>query len=143
MTGQNLGAGGPERAERAVWLTGTYNMLFLDVVAAVFIAVPDLIVRLFTTDPAVVPFAVDCLRIVSFGNLGYAYGMVLVQAFNGAGDTVTPTIIFFEIPLAWCLAFLAGFGVDGVYAAIPIAECLITVAGWICFRRGKWKQRKI
>ncbi len=149
MTGQNLGAGRPERAERAVWLTGTYNMLFLAAVAAVFIAVPEPIVRLFTTDPAVVPFAVDCLRIVSFGNLGYAYGMVLVQAFNGAGDTVTPTIInvfgfwIFEIPLAWCLAFPAGFGVDGVYAAIPIAECLITVAGWICFRRGKWKQRKI
>jgi putative MATE family efflux protein len=149
MTGQNLGARRPERAERAVWLTGTYNMLILAVVAAVFIGVPEPIVRLFTTDPAVVPFAVDCLRIISFGNLGYAYGMVLVQAFNGAGDTVTPTIInifgfwIFEIPLAWFLAFPAGFGVDGVYAAIPIAECLITVAGWMCFRRGTWKQRKI
>ncbi len=80
-------------------------------------------------------------------NLGA--GMVLVQAFNGAGDTITPTIInifgfwIFEIPLAWFLAFPAGFGVDGVYAAIPIAESLITIAGWIFFGRGKWKQRKI
>lgn len=149
MTGQNLGAQRPDRAERAVWLTGFYNMLFLAVVAAIFIAVPEPIVRLFATDPAVVRFAVDCLRIISFGNLGYAYGMVLVQAFNGAGDTITPTIInvfgfwVVEIPLAWLLAMPAGFGVNGVYAAIPFSECLITLAGLAFFRRGKWKRRKI
>jgi putative MATE family efflux protein len=149
MTGQNLGARRPERAERAVWLTGFYNMLFLVSVAAIFIAFPEPIVRLFSTDPAVVPSAVDCLRIVSLGNLGYAYGMVLVQAFDGAGDTVTPTIInifgfwVFEIPLAWMLAFPLGLGVNGVYAAIPLAEGAITLAALILFRRGKWKQRKI
>jgi putative MATE family efflux protein len=149
MVGQNLGAHRPERAERAVWLTGFYNMLYMVAVAAAFIAIPEPIVRLFTTDPEVVPYAVDCLRIVSYGNLSYAFGMVMVQAFNGAGDTVTPTYInlvgfwLCQIPLAWFLAMPAGFGVAGVFAAIPIAETLITVMGIALFWRGRWKARKI
>jgi putative MATE family efflux protein len=149
MAGQNLGAGKPERAERAVWVTGFYNMLFLGAVAAVFLAVPGPIVRLFSSDPAVVSYGIDCLRILSLGNLGYAYGMVMVQAFNGAGDTVTPTIInifgfwLLEIPLAWALAFPVRMGVDGVFAAIPISEGAIAVAALILFRAGRWKRRKI
>jgi putative MATE family efflux protein len=149
MVGQNLGAKRPERAERAVWLTGLYNMLFLAAVAVLFIAVPEPIVRLFTDDPAVVPSAVDCLRIICYGNLAYAYGMVMVQAFNGAGDTVTPTIInvfgfwLCEIPLAWVLAFPVGLGVNGVFASIPIAETFVTVLSLVIFCRGKWKERKI
>jgi Na+-driven multidrug efflux pump len=149
MMGQNLGANKPERAERAVSLTAFYNTLFLALVAAVFITVPEPIVRLFTTDPAVTPFAVSCLRIIAYGNLGYAFGMVMVQAFNGAGDTVTPTIInmfgfwLCEIPLAWTLAFPAGMGVRGVFTAIPISEALITAMGLIIFMRGGWKKSKI
>ncbi len=149
MMGQNLGARKPERAERAVYLTAFYNMLFLGLVAAVFITVPEQIVHLFTDDPTVTPYAVSCLRIVAFGNLAYAWGMVMVQAFNGAGDTVTPTIIniigfwLCEIPLAWALAFRAGMQVRGVFAAIPIAELLITGMGLTMFLRGNWKKSKI
>jgi Na+-driven multidrug efflux pump len=148
MVGQNRAAK-PDRAEQAVWITGFYNMVILTSVAVAFIAVPESIVRVFTSDPDVIPFAVDCLRIISFGNLGYAYGMVMVQAFNGAGDTVTPTIInifgfwLFEIPLAWMLAFPFGYGAAGVFASIPIAEGLITVISLFVFRKGRWKERKI
>ncbi len=149
MVGQNLGAHKPERAERAVYLTGFYNMLFLSVVAAVFIALPGPIVRLFTADPTVAPYAVDCLRIIAYGNLAYAYGMVMVQAFNGAGDTVTPTIInvfgfwLCEIPLAWVLAYPAGLAVRGVFISIPVSELLITLAGLAVFMRGRWKKSRI
>jgi putative MATE family efflux protein len=149
MVGQNLGARRPERAERAVYLTGFYNMLFLAVVAAVFITTPGALVRLFTTDPGVTPYVVDCLRIIGCGNLAYAFGMVMVQAFNGAGDTMTPTIIniigfwLIEIPLAWVLAFAAELGVRGVYISIPIAELIITLMGLAVFMRGSWKEKKI
>ena len=149
MVGQNLGARKPERAERAVYLTSLYNLVFLGAVAVVFIAVPGRLVVLFTTDPAVAPFAVDCLRIVAYGNLAYAVGMVMVQAFNGAGDTVTPTVInalgfwLCEIPLAWALAYPAGMGVRGVFAAIPISELLITLMSLGMFVRGGWKRRTI
>lgn len=111
--------------------------------------IPVPLVHLFTHDPPVVRVAVSCLRIVSLGNLTYAYGMVMVQAFNGAGDTATPTLInifgfwMVEIPLAWTLAFAAAFGVNGVFAAIPVSEGLIAAAGLVLFRRGHWKRRKI
>jgi len=149
LVGQNLGARRPERAERAVWITGLYNMAFLAMVGAVFVAVPGALARWFTLDPAVLPAAIDCLRIVGYGNIGYALGMVMVQAFNGAGDTVTPTLInivgfwLCEIPLAWALAYHAGWGVNGVFAAIPISECFITAMGVACFWRGGWKRRRI
>jgi putative MATE family efflux protein len=149
MVGQNLGAHEPGRAQRSVWITGFYNALYMAAVAVVFIAVPEPLVRFFTTDPAVAPYAVHCLRIVAFGNLSYAYGMVLVQAFNGAGDTVTTTLInlvgfwLCEIPLAWALAYPAHMRVDGVFAAIPISEGFIALMGIVAFRRGTWKTRKI
>lgn len=149
MVGQNLGAGKPERAEKAVYLTGLYNMLFLGLVSVVFISIPSVIVGLFTTDPAVMPIGVDFLRIIALGNLAYAFGMVMVQALNGSGDTVTPTLInivgywLCEIPLAWFLAYHSHFGVRGVFIAIPAAECLITCLGFSYFLRGKWKLKKI
>src|SRR6202140_496133 len=110
LVGQNLGAGKPERTATSVWRTGFYNMIFLGVIGLLFVAFADPIVKLFTHDPEVVPLAASCLRILRYGNIGYAYGMVMLQAFNGAGDTVTPTIVNFfgfwllEIPLAWWLA---------------------------------------
>ncbi len=110
LVGQNLGAKQPERAEAAVWRTGLYNMLFLGSLGVFFVLLAEPVIRLFTHDPAVVPLGGSCLRIVSYGNIGYAYGMVMLQAFNGAGDTVTPTIVnffgfwVFEIPLAYWLA---------------------------------------
>src|SRR5437660_6939583 len=127
LVGQKLGAGKPDRAETSVWRTGFYNMLFLGGVGVFFILFAEPIVRLFTHDPAVVPLGTSCLRILSYGNVGYAYGMVMLQAFNGAGDTVTPTIVnlfgfwLLEIPLAWWLALRAGFASNGVFFSLVIA----------------------
>jgi putative MATE family efflux protein len=149
LVGQNLGAAKPERAERAVWLTGLYNVIFLGLVAVVLIAFASPIVRLFTDDPEVIPFGIDCLRIISYGNLAYAYGMVMVQSFNGAGDTSTPTIVnifcywLFQIPLAYALAFTTSLGPRGAFAAIPIAETAVAIVGVILFRRGRWKLKRI
>src|SRR5262249_46284758 len=149
LVGQNLGAEKPNRAEQSVWLTGFYNVLFLAAVAVVFIIFPEPIIRIFTDDPAVIPFGVDCLRVVSYGNLAYAYGMVMVQSFNGAGDTFTPTVVnifgywLFQIPVAYLLAFRTTLGSTGVFAAIPIAETAIAVVGVALFRLGKWKKMRI
>jgi putative MATE family efflux protein len=149
LVGQNLGAGKPERAEQAVWRTGLYNMLFLGSLGIFFVFFAEPIVRLFTQDPAVVPLAATCLRIVSYGNIGYAYAMVMLQAFNGAGDTVTPTIVNFfgfwllEIPLAYWLAIPLRLQSNGVFYSIVIAEGSIAVASAVLFKRGKWKAQKI
>jgi putative MATE family efflux protein len=149
LVGQNLGAKQPERAETSVWRTGLYNMLFLGGVGVFFIIFAGPVIRLFTNEPAVVPLAMACLRILSYGNVGYAYGMVMLQAFNGAGDTVTPTIVNFfgfwllEIPLAYALAIPLGLQTNGVYYAIVIAEAAIALAGVLLFRRGRWKGQQI
>jgi putative MATE family efflux protein len=149
LVGQNLGARRPERAQISVWRTGFYNMLFLGVIGVFFLSFATPVVRLFTHDPAVVPLAASCLRILSYGNIGYAYGMVMLQAFNGAGDTVTPTIVNFfgfwllEIPLAYFLAISAHIGANGVYISIVVAECAIAAAGIVLFRRGHWKGQQI
>ncbi|RRA47490.1 MATE family efflux transporter [Acidipila sp. EB88] len=149
LVGQNLGAGEVRRARVAVWRTGLWNMVFLGLVGLVFIAAAGPIVALFTQDPAVSRTAVDCLRIVSCGNIAYAYGMVLMQAFNGAGDTLTPTIVNFfgfwmlEIPLAWWLAMHTRLHVDGVFVAIVVAQAAIVLASILLFRQGRWATQKI
>jgi putative MATE family efflux protein len=149
LVGQNLGAKKPERAELAVWRTGLYNMIFLGVIGVFFVFFAEPIIRLFTQDPAVVPLGASCLRIVSYGNIGYAYAFVMMQAFNGAGDTVTPTIVNFfgfwllEIPLAYCLAIPLDFRSNGVFWSIVVAECSIAAASAILFKRGRWKTQKI
>jgi putative MATE family efflux protein len=149
LVGQNLGAKQPERAETSVWRTGFYNMIFLGAVGIFFVLFAEPVVHIFSHDPAVVPLAVSCLRIVSCGNIGYAYAMVMLQAFNGAGDTVTPTIVnffgfwMFEIPLAYWLAIHQGMHSNGVYWSIVIAEGSIAAASIILFKRGRWKQRMI
>jgi len=146
LVGQNLGAKQPDRAETSVWRTGFYNMLLLGSVGIIFTLFARPLVSVFTNDPAVIPLAASCLRIVSYGNIGYAYGMVMLQAFNGAGDTITPTILnlfafwLFEIPLAYWLAIRAGWHSSGVYYAIVIAECAVAAASIVIFRRGRWKQ---
>src|SRR5271170_4303576 len=128
LVGQNLGAKQPERAATSVWRTGFYNMLFLGGIGVVFMLFAEPVVRLFTHDPLVVPLAASCLRIISYGNIGYAYGMVMLQAFNGAGDTLTPTIVnlfgfwLLEIPLAYILAVPLKFGANGAYFSIVVAE---------------------
>jgi putative MATE family efflux protein len=149
LVGQNLGAGHPERAEKAVWRTGLYNMIFLGLVGLVFIFFPTPIVRLFTHDPEVLRLGAACLRIISYGNLGYAYFMVMMQAFNGAGDTITPTIVnffgfwLFEIPLAYWLAIPLHMRSNGAFFAIAIAETSMAIASAILFKQGRWKKQKI
>jgi putative MATE family efflux protein len=149
MVGQALGARMPERGERAVWLAGFYNLLFLGTVGLVFMVwAPDL-VRIFSTEPGVVRNAVNCVRIVSAGFVFYAYGMVLTNSFNGAGDTWTPTYInlgcfwMLEVPLAWVLATRTPMGADGVYVAILAAFSSVAVVSALLFRRGGWKYRRV
>jgi putative MATE family efflux protein len=149
LVGQNLGAKQPDRAEKSVWRTGFYNMLFLGVIGIFLVIFAEPVVQFFTNDPAVVPLAASALRIFSYGNIGYAYGMVMLQSFNGAGDTITPTIVNFfgfwllEIPLAYTLALKAGMRSSGVFYSIVIAECFIAAVSIILFKRGRWKQQKI
>ncbi len=149
LVGQNLGAKRPDRSERAVWLAGTYNMAFLTAVGlALFFSAP-IAVRAFTDDAAVTSIAVSCLRFVSLGYPFYAWGMIMEQAFNGAGDTATPTWINFfcywmlQIPLAWWLAESVGMGPRGVYLAICSAESVLAVVSLLLFRRGNWKQVRV
>jgi putative MATE family efflux protein len=155
LVGQNLGAKQPDRAEKAVWMTGFYNMLFLVSVAVVFVLLAEPIVGLFlsgsdaASDAAVLATGVEALKVLSYGYVFYAWGLVLVQAFNGAGDTGTPTrmnlVCFWmcQIPLAWILAKEAGWGPSGVIWAVVISESLLTVISLIAFRRGKWKERTV
>ena len=149
LVGQNLGAQRPDRAEKAVWLTGLYNMIFLGVIGVFFVVFATPVVKLFLNDPAVIPIAAVALRTFACGNLGYAYGMVMLQAFNGAGDTLTPTIVNFfgfwvlELPLAWVLAKPMGLRAEGAFLSIVIAECSMAVAGILLFRHGRWKRQRI
>jgi putative MATE family efflux protein len=149
MVGQNLGAKKPERAERAVYVTAGYNAVYLVAVATALIFAPHFIVSFLSADPIVSNFAADCLRIIGYGNLTYAFGMVMIQAFNGAGDTQTPTMInivsfwFCEIPLGWYLANRTSLGVNGVFTAIPVSNTVMTGISLIVFARGAWKQRRI
>lgn len=149
LVGQNLGAKKPDRAERSVWITGLVNMGFLVLVGILFFIFSEELVRLFTAETEVISIGADCLRIVSFGYFFYAWGMVMSQAFNGAGDTDTPTLLNFicfwlvEIPVAWFLALSLGFEEQGVFYSIVIAESLLGVLGVLVFRRGKWKEREV
>ncbi len=149
LVGQNLGAGNPQRAEQAVWRAAFYNLIFLGGTGLLFVIFGEAIVRLFTTEAGVLAHGTHALRIVSAGFVFYAYGMVVTQAFNGAGDTRTPTLInlgchwCWEIPLAWLLARPLGFGPPGVFAAIAIAFSTLAVVSVALFRRGTWKQVKI
>ena len=149
LVGQNLGAQKPERAERAVWITGMWNTAFMAVVTVVFVWLAPDIIHIFTTDPKVAPVGTESLRIISYGYVFYAWGMVMMQAFNGAGDTVTPTWInffcfwLFQIPLALLLATPLGLGPSGVFIAIALSYSLSAVVGIVLFRRGKWKEKKV
>jgi putative MATE family efflux protein len=149
LVGQNLGAGRADRAERSVWLVGLYNFLFLGLVSIGFLTLSGPIVRFFTSDPAVTAYGVECLKIIALGFLFFAYGMVIVQAFNGAGDTRTPTILYlacfwaFKIPVAYALAVPAGLGPGGVFVAVTAAYSVLAVVGVICFRQGRWKQEGV
>ncbi|TDB64204.1 MATE family efflux transporter [Arundinibacter roseus] len=149
LVGQNLGAGHPDRAETSVWRTAYYNMWFLLSLAVLFFLAAEPIISLFNTSAAVVQTGVTALRVLCLGYGFYAYGMVIIQAINGAGDTRTPiylNIICFwliEIPVAYILALLLNWGPIGVFAAVPIGESILAIMGILVFRRGRWKLTQV
>ncbi len=149
LVGQNLGAGLPERAEKSVYRSAFLNMIFLGIVTVLFYTLAGPIVGIYTDDPTVLESATQCLKIVSLGYIFYAYGMVIIQSFNGAGDTLTPTILnvfgfwLFQIPFAYLMAIILEFETTGAYIAIVTAESAMAIAAIIIFRRGKWKHVKI
>ena len=149
LVGQNLGARRPDRAERSVWMAAYYNMWVLGSIGLLFVIFAPGIIGIFTRDPAILPYGIGCLRIVSAGFVFYAYGMVVSNAFNGAGDTWTPTVLnticfwLLEVPLAWGLSRLPALGTDGVFAAIAIAFSTLALASSLVFRRGRWKTRTV
>lgn len=152
LVGQNLGAGKPERAERAAWVVGIANMIFLGLVSIIFIAIPDSFVGFFidgSEEPLVLSSGITCLRIVSFGFLVYAMGMVMINSINGAGDTATPVWINFiafwllEIPVAYVFTNVLDLHVNGVCYAILIGEAALTFIAMTIFRRGKWKLKQV
>jgi Na+-driven multidrug efflux pump len=149
LVGQNLGARQPERAERAVWLTGFYNMAFLGGVTVLFLLLAPMLVGIFTSKEETLAVGTRALRTLSYGYVFYAWGMVVTQAFNGAGDTLTPTRLNlfcfwgFQIPMAWFLAGPLGQGPSGVFWAVCVAESVMALVAIGLFRRGRWKETRI
>lgn len=149
LVGQNLGAKKPDRAEKSVWTAAKYNAVFQTSIGLLFVLLAGPIVSIFTAEPVVAGYATDALRIIAYGFVFYAVGMVVETAFNGAGDTWTPTYLnlfvfwLFEIPLAYLLAYSFGLGPHGVFWAITAAFSVLAVASVVLFRRGKWKLKEV
>ena len=145
LVGQNLGAGEPARAERSAWRTAFFNMIFLLIVSVTYFVFAPQLIGIFTDEKNVLDAGVQSLRIISLGYIFFAYGMVLGQAFNGAGDTRTPTLLNFicfwllEIPLAYALAVSLSWGPEGVFWAVAISESTLAILLILVFRRGRWK----
>ena len=145
LVGQNLGAKQPERAETSVWITGKYSAIFMLLVSIVYLIFSPQIIALFTDEAEVIKYGSLCLRVIAAGYVFYGYGMVIINAFNGAGDTKTPTYInfvcfwLFQLPFAYLMAITLDYGPVGVFAAITLAEILIAIIGIIWFKKGKWK----
>ena len=142
-------AGKPDRAERSVWITSFSNMVFLGIVAVGMYVFAEELIAFFTDDAEVIAIGMDCLRIVSYTYVLFAFGMVIVQAFNGAGDTTTPTWINFvsywliQIPLAYVLAHLGGWETSGVFAAVAISQAVLALISVWIFRLGYWKTKTV
>jgi putative MATE family efflux protein len=149
LVGQNLGALQPQRAEESVTKTARYNAIFMFAVSLLILGFAPWIISFFTKETTVATYAVTAARIISTGFVFYGIGMVMANAFNGAGDTKTPTIInvagfwCFQIPLAYVLAIVLKFGPTGVFIAIPVAETAISIAAYTLFKKGRWKSKKV
>lgn len=149
LVGQNLGAKKPERAEQSVWKTGKYSAIFMGVVSVIYLVFAPQIILMFNETPDVVKYGSLCLRVIAAGYLFYGYGMVVINAFNGAGDTKTPTYINFvcfwllQLPFAYVMAITLGFGPAGVFWAITLAEVLIAIIAVIWFKKGHWKKVEV
>jgi len=145
LVGQNLGAKQPERAETSVWKTGKYNAIFMGVVSLLYLLFANKIVGLFNDSPAVVKSGALCLQVIALGYVFYAYGMVVTQAFNGSGDTRTPTRLnliafwLFQLPLAYVLALVVNMEELGVFIAITVAQVLLAILSMVWFKKGRWK----
>jgi len=146
LVGQNLGASKPERAEKSVWITGKYNAIFMFFISLFYLAFSNTIIGWFTDAAAVIANGALCLKVVAAGYVFYAYGMVVTQAFNGAGDTRTPTKInliafwVFQLPFAYGVSLYLDWGTLGVFLAITLAEVLLSVLAIFWFRKGTWKK---
>jgi Na+-driven multidrug efflux pump len=146
LVGQNLGARQPERAEQAVWRAGFFNMVFLGGLSVVFLALAPQLVGIFSHDPVVIQYGANCLRIISLCYGLYAYGLIVVQAFNGAGDTLTPSMInlfcywVVQLPLAFLLGRRMTLGPNGIYLAVLVTETLLALIAIYVFRLGRWKR---
>lgn len=149
LVGQNLGAQQPERAEKSVWLTSKYCAYFMGLVSLIYMFFAPTFLSWFSDNPEVVENGGLCLQIIAAGYIAYAYGMVVIQSFNGSGDTKTPTYInfvcfwLFQLPFAYIMAITLDFGPIGVFAAITLAEILIAIIGIWLFKKGKWKTVKV
>ena len=149
LVGQNLGAKKPDRAEVSVWKTGKYNAYFMGLVSIIYLVFAKSIISWFNATPQVVENGALCLQIIALGYVFYAYGMVVTQAFNGAGDTKTPTKInffsfwLFQLPLAYLAALVFGLGAKGVFIAITAAEVLLAVMAMVWFKKGNWKRVEV
>jgi putative MATE family efflux protein len=149
LVGQNLGAGQPDRAARSAWLCGHYNMIYLVSVSVVFWLFAPQLIGFFNEGEVVGEYGVSALRILCLGYFFYGYGMVFAQAFNGAGDTMTPTwmnafcFLLLQIPLAWYFSTVLGWGAQGAFAAVPISESLLAVLSAVLFQRGGWRTVKV
>jgi putative MATE family efflux protein len=149
LVGQNLGANKPQRAEKAVLASAWVNLIILGFIGTIFVLFPQMVVKLITSDLEVIPYAAESLRVISFGFIFYGLEMVFIQAFNGAGDTNTPTYINFigfwllEIPLAWITSITLGMDQSGVYLSIVVSESTIAIIALVLFRKGRWKEKDI
>ncbi|GAA4807241.1 MATE family efflux transporter [Litoribaculum gwangyangense] len=149
LVGQNLGAKKPDRAEQSVWKTGKYSAIFMGLVSILYLVFAPQIIVLFNATPEVVKYGSLCLRIIAAGYIFYGYGMVVINAFNGAGDTKTPTYINFvcfwllQLPFAYVMAISLGFGPSGVFWAITLTEILIAIVAIIWFKKGDWKKVEV
>jgi putative MATE family efflux protein len=149
LVGQNLGAGQVERAEKSVLLTAKYNAIFMSFVTVLFLCLAHPIIRIFTQEEAVVQYGAKALQIIGTGYIFYGIAMVMTQALNGSGDTVTPTLInlfcfwVFQIPFAYILADVLGLRSTGAFISVPVAETLIAIVAFYFFKRGKWKTVKV
>lgn len=149
LVGQNLGARLPDRAEKSVWVVGKTNLITMAIIGVILVLFPHTFLSIFTSDPNIIVYGIVALRIISIGFVSYGFGMVMVAALNGAGDTKTPFRInvisfwLFEIPLAWVLATWGGLHQTGVYIAIISAESLMTLFAYLAFKNGKWKLKQV
>lgn len=149
LVGQNLGAGLPERAETTVWHIARYNAYYMGLAAVLMLAFTRPIAMFFTAEPEALGYAIQCLRIFAYGYVFWGFGMAIIQAFNGAGDTMTPTWInvfcfwIVQVPLAYVLALSVGIGPVGVFWAVFVSDVLTGIVGLALFMRGTWKQREV